>query len=119
MTQPDRRELLLELVDYAKESKSFNPHFHLSEMLSRLDIAEGTFNVLLSSLGGQYCHMVDVHNGEASFAINLSECLTLKDHFDQQQVEGRRHRELMRVALFAAVISAVLSVVLAKLVGFL
>ena len=119
MAQPDRKRLLLVLVDYAIESKTFNPHFRKSEMLARLNIDDETFNILRSSLGDRYCHMVDVSDGEARYAINLSECLTLKDRFDHEQLERRRHRELILIALLAAVISAVLSVALAKLVGIL
>ena len=112
--QVDRKRLLLALLDEARESGTFNPHFYLPNMLARLGTDEGTFNIAVHSLGERYCHMVDVHDGRTRYAINLAECLTLKDQFDSDAVQEARHRELIRIGVLLAVLGGVLGAALAK-----
>jgi hypothetical protein len=107
-----RKELLLALLDEARESRTFNPHFYLPDMLARLGIDEGAFNVLLHSLGTRYCGFVDVHDGRPRYAINLSECLTLKDQYDAEARDEQRHRELIRWGVWLALLGAVLGAAL-------
>ena len=89
----DRKSFLFALVEYARESETFNPNFHLGEMLTRLDIDEKTFNILLHSLGKKYCRLLDIQNNEARYAINLSECLILKEQFEAAELKEIKDRE--------------------------
>jgi hypothetical protein len=103
----DRKAFLVALLDYAEESKTFNPHFRLEEMLSRLGIDEGTFNILRYSLGEQYCYLAGIHDGEPRYAINLSGCLALKDDFDHKDRERQQHNQSIRLAVLTAILGAV------------
>jgi hypothetical protein len=109
----DRKRFLRALLEHARLQGTFNPHFYLSDMLARLDIDEATFNVLLHSLGTKYCCYVDTHEGRARYAIFLSECLTLNDQYEADETNERRHRELVRLGLWLAVLGAVLGAALA------
>lgn len=114
MTSDDRRSFLFALVAYARESQTFNPHFHLREMLNRLGIDEKTFNILLHSLGPRYCHLVDVHNDDARYAINLADCLALKDQYENADVEASRHSQSNRLAVLTAVLGAIVGYALGR-----
>lgn len=103
----DRKTFLRELLRYAEESGTFNPHFRLGEMLSRLGVDEGTFNILRYSIGDQYCYLAGIDKGEPRYAINLSGCLGLKDQFDRDDRESERHNRSTRIAVLAAVLGAV------------
>lgn len=90
--------LLFALIEYAEKSGTFNPRFYLSEMLSRLGVDEGTFNILRYSLGERYCWFVDVHKDEPRYAINVAECLNLRDSLEREARDERRHGQAIRVA---------------------
>jgi hypothetical protein len=107
----DRKQFLLALVEYARESNSFNPHFLARDMLGRLGIDRLTFNILIHSLGHQYCYPVGPLDGEDRFAINLAACLALSDDFERGDVESKRHRQTIVVAFISAVLGALLGVV--------
>ena len=83
-------------------------------MLDRMGIDEKTFNLLLHSLGTRYCHMVDVHSDEARYAINLAECLTLKDRFESADLVVRRHSQTIRLAVLTAILGAVVGYALGR-----
>ncbi|MHB8839670.1 MAG: hypothetical protein ACYC7F_12070 [Gemmatimonadaceae bacterium] len=87
------------LLNEAEESRTFNPHFYLADMLAKLGTDEGTFNIAVHSLGARYCYFVDVHDGRPRYAINLAECLSLKDQLDGDAVQEARHRELIRLGV--------------------
>ena len=110
--QYDRKSFLRVLVQYARESQTFNPHFHRSEMLARLQIDERTFNILVNALGPRYCRLVDMHGGDDRYAINLAECLSLKDELDREELDDLRHSQTMRLTVLTAILSAVLGAVL-------
>ena len=113
--QHDRRRFLEALLAYAHESRTFNPHFNVSVMLQRLDTDEGTFNILVDSLGPQYCRFVDAHGGENRFAINLSECHTLMEQYRLQDKEAFRHRIVPWDTFAATVLGALLGALLTLL----
>jgi hypothetical protein len=110
----DRKAFLLALVEYAAESQTFNPHFHAKEMLERLGIDEGAFNILLHSLGPQYCYLVDIHNDDARYAINLAECLKLKDDFEHADIAASRHSQSIRLSVLTAILGAILGYALGR-----
>lgn len=88
-------------------------------MLQRLDTDEGTFNILVDSLGPQYCRFVDAHGGENRFVINLSECNTLMERYRLQDKEAFRHRNGRWDTFAAAVLGALLGAFLTQIIPFL
>lgn len=111
-TADDRQRLLAALLEYAKESGTFNPHFQKKEMMARLGIDEREFNIMQKRLGDKYCCYTGPHDGDDRYAISLSECFSLQHQFDQEQMQKRRHRELVGVAVAVGVLAAFLSAVL-------
>lgn len=111
----DRKRLLYALVQYAQESGTFNPHFHRSDMMQRLELTEGQFNIVQKQLGDRYCRYVGPHDGEARYEIVVSECLALRDRFEQEKTHEKRHRQLVLLSLLAAlaaIVGAVIGAVL-------
>lgn len=108
----NRRRLLCALVQYAEKSETFNPHFYRSEMMKRLGLTEGEFNIVQKQLGDRYCRYVDQHEGDARYEICVSECLALRDQFEQEKIQKRRHKELFRLVIEVAVLGAVLGAAL-------
>jgi hypothetical protein len=102
----NRRRLLYTLVQYAEKSKTFNPHFYRCEMMKRLDLTEGEFNIVQKQLGDRDCRYVDQHEGDARYEIRVSECLTLRDQFEQEKIQERRHKQLFWIAVLAVVFAA-------------
>ena len=108
----DKRERFLRaLLKYADESSKSNPHFRRTEMIQRLRISEGDFNIVQKHLGEKYCRYVDQHDGDARYEICVSECLALRDQFEQEKIQERRHKQLFWIAL-AAMLAAVLGAAL-------
>jgi hypothetical protein len=106
---PDERtRFLWELVKYAEESGTLNPHFYRREMMDRLGLTERAFNVLQKQLGDKYCRFVDCHQGDVRYAIAISECLALRDHLDELETQERRHRQNVRLSVLLVVLSALL-----------
>ena len=113
-TASDDRQMLLEaLLDYADESRRFNPHFYRREMTERLGVTDGEFNVMQNRLGDGYCRFVDYHDGDNRYMIDVSECLSLRDQFRQNKIQEERHRQLVRLSVLVAVLGAVLATALA------
>lgn len=109
----DKRERFLRaLLEYADESSTFNPHFQRTEMIQRLKISEGDFNIVQKRLGDKYCRYVDQHDGDARYEICVSECLALRDQFDYEKTLKKRHTELLRWAFLVAILGAVLALAL-------
>lgn len=111
-TQLNRKRLLSALLDYAVESGNFNPHFHKKDMMDRLGVTEGEFNIIQKNLGDKYCHYVDSHEGDNRYAINVSECLALRERYDQESINDKRHQQLVRLAVLVAILGAVLGAAL-------
>jgi len=110
----DKRERFLRaLLEYADESSTFNPHFHRTEMIQRLGISEGDFNIVQKRLGDKYCRYVDQHDRDARYEICVSECLALRDQFEQEKIQERRHKQLFWTAVLAAIFGPVLAAALA------
>jgi len=107
----NRERFLRALLKYADESSKSNPHFHRTEMIQRLSISEGDFNIVQKRLGDKYCRYVDQHGGDARYEICVSECLALRDQLEQEKIQERRHKQLFWIAL-AAMLAAVLGAVL-------
>jgi hypothetical protein len=108
----NRKEFLKALINYAKESRSFNPHFNKKEMMHILNITEGDFNVAQHNLGQKYCYYVGPHDDEERYAINVAECLSLQEQYDQETINTKRHNQLVRLAVLVAILGAVLGVAL-------
>ena len=108
----NRRRFLYALVQYAGKIEKFNPHFYRSEMMKRLGLTKGEFNIVQKQLGERYCQYVGQHEEEARYRICVSECLALHDQFEQEKIQERRHKELVRMAILAAVLGAVLGAML-------
>lgn len=109
----DKRERFLRaLLEYADESSKLNPHFQRTEMIQRLKISEGDFNIVQKRLGDKYCRYVDQHDGDARYEICVSECLALRDQFDYEKTLKKRHTELLRWAFLVAILGAVLALAL-------
>lgn len=110
----NRQKFLNALLEYADKSGNFNPHFDKNEMMETLGVTESQFNIMQKQLGDKYCHYIDSHMGKPRYSINLSECLSLKEIFDQEAVQGKRHAQLVRLVVLVAILGAVLGVALGK-----
>ena len=111
-TQLNRKRLLSALLDHAEKSGNFNPHFYKKDMMDRLGVTEGEFNIIQKNLGDRYCHYVDSYGGDNRYAINVSECLALQEQYDQESINEKRHQQLVRLAVLVAMLGAVLGVAL-------
>lgn len=80
--------------------------------MKRLGLTEGEFNIVQKQLGDRYCRYVDQHEGDARYEICVSECLALRDQFEQEKIQKRRHKELFRLVIEVAVLGAVLGAAL-------
>ena len=106
------KELLKALINYTNKSGNFNPHFYKNEIMDSLSISEGEFNIIQKSLGDKYCHYVDSHGGSDRYSINMSECLALQEQHDQEFINEKRHKQLVRLAVLIAVLGATLGATL-------
>jgi len=105
-----RKRFLRELLGYAQESGTFNPHFHRKDMMKRLGLTgEGEFNIMQGQLGDKYCRYVDEHEGDARYVIEVSLCHELQDEFDREEAQESR---LTRTIVCGAIITLI-AVVLA------
>ncbi|WP_041280355.1 hypothetical protein [Desulfosudis oleivorans] len=111
-THTKRKQFLRALINYANESGNLNPHFYKQEMMAILGISEGEFNMTQHNLGQKYCYYVGPHEGKDRYAINVSECLTLQEQYDQETINTRRHKQIVRLAVLVAVLGAILGVTL-------
>lgn len=111
-THTKRKDFLKALINYANESGNFNPHFYKQEMMAILSISEGEFNITQHNLGQKYCYYVGPNEDKDRYAINVSECLTLQEQYDQETINTRRHKQIVRLAVLVAVLGAVLGVAL-------
>ena len=112
--EADTRERLVRaFLTYAEESGTFNPRFHRQEMMQRLGFSEGQFNIAQKQLGDRYCLYVDQHGDDARYEICVSECMAFRDQFDQEALQAKRHAQLVWLAIFVAVLGAVVAVALA------
>ena len=109
----NRRRLLCVLVQYAEKSETFNPYFYRSEMMKRLGLTEGEFNIVQKQLGDRYCRYIDQHKGDARYEICVSECLALRAQFDHERTLEKRHNQLVRLAILVAIFGPVLAAALA------
>lgn len=111
----DNRFVLLEaLIRYADQSGTFNPHFYKDEMLTTLKVSEGDFNIMQKQLGDEYCHMVDTREGRSRYAIVRDKCLALRDQIDQADIEEKRHREGIRIAILTTFLGVLLGFILGR-----
>jgi len=107
-----RKEFLKALINYTNESGNFNPHFYKKEMMDILNISESEFNITQHNLGQKYCYYVGPHEGEDRYAINVSECLSLQEQYDQESINTRRHEQIVRLAVLVAILGAVIGAAL-------
>lgn len=77
-----------------------------------LDMTEGEFNIMQKRLGDRYCLFVDGHDEGSRYVINVSECLSLQEQYEQERIQEERHKQLVRLAILVAVLGAVLGVAL-------
>ena len=112
----ERERLLRALIEYADDSGTFNPHFHRKEMMERLGVSEGQFNIMQARLGDDCCSYVGQHEGDARYMIHISQCLALRDQFDQQRIQQRRHNEVVCLTVVVAVLAVVIAVPVSKLI---
>jgi hypothetical protein len=108
----EKKEFLKTLIDYANESGNFNPHFYKKEMMDILSISEGEFNIIQHDLGQKYCYYVGPHKDKDRYAINVSECLSLQEQYDQESINKKRHNQMLRLTVLVAILSAVIGVAL-------
>ena len=113
-TQIKRKRFLIALLDYESKSGTFNPHFRKKEMMDRLSLTEKEFNIVQKNLGDKYCYYVDSHDGGNRYAINVSECLSLQEQYEQEAINEKKHKQLVRLAVLVAILSAVLAVALSR-----
>ena len=107
----NRKEFLKALINYANESGNFNPHFYKKEMMDILKISEEEFNIIQHNLGQKYCYYVGPHKDKDRYAINVSECLSLQEQYDQESINNKRHNQIVRLAVLVAILGAVFGVV--------
>ena len=110
----NRQRFLAALLEYAKESGKFNPHFYKRDMMQRLKVTESEFNIMLSQLGHQYCSPVLMSGSgkDSRYEIHVDKCLALQDQFDRDRVNEKRHKQLVRLSVLVAILGAVLGVAL-------
>jgi ABC-type phosphate/phosphonate transport system permease subunit len=106
-----RQRLLAALLEYAKKSGTFNPHFYRSEMIKCLGVTEGEFNIMQSQLGEQYCSFAGVQGTDSRYEIHVDKCLELWEKLE-------RHRQLVRTTFLAAVIGSILGAVVGVVLSF-
>lgn len=107
-----KKRFLKAIVDYAENSDKFNPHFYKKEIMDILNISEKNFNIIQKTLGDKYCHFVGPHNGEDRYCINYSECLSLQEHYDQECIAEKRHKQIVRLVVLVGILGAVIGVAL-------
>jgi len=107
-----RKEFLKALINFANESNNFNPHFYKKEMMDKLNISEVEFNIIQHNLGQKYCYYVGPHNGEDRYAIQMSECVSLQEQYEQESINEKRHNQLVRLAVLVAILGAVVGTAL-------
>ena len=108
----NKRRFLKALIEYAEKSGTFNPYFHMKELMDSLGISEKEFNIIQKQLGDRYCLLVDIHDNDKRYRINVSECLSLQEQYDQELIQEKRHKQLLRLAILVAILGAVLGVAL-------
>jgi len=106
----ERKEFLKALIDYANKSGKINPHFYKKEMMDILNISETDFNRIRRRLGQQYCVDAGPHKGKDRYAINVSECLSRQEQYDQESINKKQHNQILMLAILLAILSAVISV---------
>ena len=107
----DKRLVLLEaILRYADQSDNFNPFFYKDEMLKRLDVCETNFDIMQKQLGNRYCRMIDSFEERTRYAINVIECLDLRDQIIQANTKERRHLE-GRIILLETLIATFLVII--------
>ena len=105
-----RKAFLKALINYANESGNMNPHFYKKEMIDILNISELEFNITQHNLGQKYCYFVSPDKGGDRYAINVSECLSLQEQYDQESINARRHEQIVRLAVLVAILGGVIGV---------
>lgn len=110
-TKINKKKFLEAIIDYAEKSGKFNPHFYRKEMMNFLKISEKEFNIIQKILGDKYCQFVASYEDDARYRINYSECLTLKEQYDQEIRAENRHKQIVRLAVLVAILGALISVV--------
>ncbi|MGD0276610.1 MAG: hypothetical protein ABSB79_11280 [Syntrophales bacterium] len=108
----DRRLFLEVLLDLASKSSTFNPVVYRREMMAQLGVSEDDFNIMQKRLGDRYCTFVDSHNDDNRYAIQYSECLALHEQYLQEEIREKRHREMVRLTVLSAILTALLTTAL-------
>ena len=108
----DKKKFLKALIEYAQKSGTFNPHFQKKELMDLLDITEGKFNIIQKRLGDKYCYFVSNRDGNDRYGINVSDCLSLQEQYDQEIIQELRHNQLVRLSVLVAILGAVIGVAL-------
>lgn len=114
----DHRLVLLEaLIEYADKSGTFNPLFYQKEMMTKLGVSEGEFNIVQQRLGNKYCQFVDLHRDDRRFAISVDECLTLRDQLRHDQALDRRHRQMLWATFTAAIVASAIGAIIGSILS--
>jgi len=106
----DKRLVLIEaILRYSDQSGNINPFFYKDEMLKRLDVCEMNFDIMQKQLGDRYCRIVDIFEERSRYAVDVIECLELRDRILQANTKERRYREgRIRIILLEALIATFL-----------
>ncbi len=101
----DKRLVLLEaIIRYADQSDNFNPFFYKDEMMKKLNVCEINFDIIQKQLGDRYCRIVDIFEERSRYAINVIECLELRDRIIQANTKEKKHIE-SRIILLETLIA--------------
>ena len=79
-------------------------------MMKKLNVCELNFDIMQKQLGDRYCRIVDIFEERSRYAINVVECLELRDQIIQANTKERRHREC-RIILLESLIATFLVIV--------
>jgi len=109
----DKRLVFIEaILRYSDQSGNINPFFYKDEMLKRLDVCEMNFDIMQKQLGDRYCRIVDIFEERSRYAVDVIECLELRDQMLQTNTKERRYREgRIRIILLEALIATFLLII--------
>ncbi len=115
-TKDKRLVLLQAILRYTDQSENFNPFFYKDEMLRKLDVCEINFDIMQKQLGDRYCRLIDIFEERTRYAINVIDCIELRDQIIQANTKEKRHRENVRIKLLSTLIGIFIVILIGQFI---
>jgi hypothetical protein len=115
-TKDKRLVLLQAILRYTDQSDNFNPFFYKDEMLRKLDVCEINFDIMQKQLGDRYCRLIDIFEERSRYAINVIDCIELRDQIIQANTKEKRHRENVRIKLLSTLIGIFIVILIGQFI---